>query len=285
VVDDVLMRISHVIRGDDHISNTPRQIKVYEALGLPIPHFAHIPMILGPDRARLSKRHGATGVMAYQEMGYLPDALVNYLARLGWSHGDQEIFTQDELIRHFTLEKVGRTAAVFDPAKLEWLNGQYVKQANPRGLLGLLKPFWEVVGVSREEFDRKGDAWLREAIRLFQERARTLSELAASSRFIFEGKIERDHAAVERILTPDARARIRALLWEMEGLPAFTAPALESLFRAKATALGLKLVDLAQPFRVALSGRTVSPPMFPIMALMGWELVRRRVEEALKEAA
>ncbi|MGH7429909.1 MAG: glutamate--tRNA ligase, partial [Candidatus Methylomirabilaceae bacterium] len=120
VVDDVLMRITHVIRGDDHISNTPRQIKVYEALGLPIPHFAHIPMILGPDRARLSKRHGATGVMAYQEMGYLPEALVNYLARLGWSHGDQEIFTQEELIRHFTLEKVGRTAAIFDSAKLEW---------------------------------------------------------------------------------------------------------------------------------------------------------------------
>jgi glutamyl-tRNA synthetase len=283
VVDDVLMRITHVIRGDDHISNTPRQIKLYEALGLPIPHFAHIPMILGPDRARLSKRHGAMGVMAYQEMGYLPEAMVNYLARLGWSHGDQEIFTQGELIRHFTLEKVGRTAAVFDPAKLEWLNGQYVKQAAPERLVTLVRPFWEAVGVSREELDRKGNAWLEEAIRLFQERARTLLELAASSRFIFEGKIERDHAAVEKILTPDARARIRTLLQEMEALPALTASALESLFRAKAAALGLKLVDLAQPFRVALSGKTVSPPMFPILALMGKELVRRRVEEALKE--
>ncbi len=283
VVDDVLMGITHVIRGDDHISNTPRQIKLYEALGLPIPFFAHIPMILGPDRARLSKRHGAMGVMAYQEMGYLPEAMVNYLARLGWSHGDQEIFTQEELIRHFTLEKVGRTAAVFDPAKLEWLNGQYVKQAVPERLVVLVRPFWEAVGVSREEIDRKSHAWLDEAIRLFQERARTLVELAASSRFIFEGKIERDRAAVAQILTPDARARIRALLQEMEGLPAFTASALESLFRAKAAALGLKLVDLAQPFRVALSGRTVSPPMFPIMALMGRELVRRRVQEALEE--
>jgi glutamyl-tRNA synthetase len=285
VVDDVLMRITHVIRGDDHISNTPRQIKVYEALDLPIPQFAHIPMILGPDRTRLSKRHGAMGVMAYRQMGYLPEAMVNYLARLGWSHGDQEIFTRGEMIRHFTLEKVGRTAAVFDPAKLEWLNGQYVKQTAPERLVKLVMPFWEAAGVSREQLDRKGETWLREAIPLFQERARTLVELAASSRFIFEGKIERDQAAVERILTSDARARMRALLQEMEALQAFTAPALESLFRARAAALGLKLVDLAQPYRVALSGSTVSPPMFPIMALMGRELVRSRVEEALGEAA
>ncbi len=284
VVDDVLMGITHVIRGDDHISNTPRQIKAYEALGLPIPHFAHIPMILGSDRARLSKRHGAMGVMAYQEMGYLPEAMVNYLARLGWSHGDQEIFTEEELVRHFTLEKVGRTAAVFDPAKLEWLNGQHMKQTAPATLLRLLRPFWEAAGVSREELDGKGDAWLEEAIHLFQERARTLSELAASSRFIFEGKIERDRATVEKILTPDARARVGALVRDIEALPALTAPVLESLFREKAAALGLKLVDLAQPFRVALSGRTVSPPIFPIMALMGKAQVRRRVEEALKEA-
>ena len=283
VVDDVLMRITHVIRGDDHISNTPRQIKLYEALGLPLPSFAHIPMILGPDRTRLSKRHGALSVTAYREMGYLPEAMVNYLARLGWSHGDQEIFTQEELVRHFTIEKVGRTAAVFDPAKLEWLNGQYVKQAAADRLVVLLRPFWEASGVSREELGRKDDAWLREAARLFQERARTLSELASSSRFVFAGKIERDEAAVHKILTPEAKARVRPLLHEMEALPAFTAAAGEALFRSRANALGLKLVDLAQPFRVALSGKTVSPPIFPIMELMGRELVRRRVEEALRE--
>jgi glutamyl-tRNA synthetase len=285
VVDDVLMRITHVIRGDDHISNTPRQIKVYEALGLPLPRFAHIPMILGPDRTRLSKRHGATGVMAYQEMGYLPEAMVNYLARLGWSHGDQEIFTRDELVRYFTLEKVGKTAAVFDGAKLEWLNGQYVKQTAPGRLVRLVRPFWESVGVSHEELNRRGNAWLEEAVRLFQERARTLVELATSSRFIFDGKIERDRAAVEKTLTAEARTRVRELLEEMDGVPAFTAPALESLFRRRAAALGLKLVDLAQPFRVALSGRSISPPMFPIMALMGKDLVRSRVEDALGERA
>lgn len=283
VVDDVLMRITHVIRGDDHISNTPRQIKLYEALGLPEPRFAHIPMILGPDRARLSKRHGAMGVMAYQQMGYLPEAMVNYLARLGWSHGDQEVFTQEELVRHFTLEKVGRTPAVFDPVKLEWLNGQYLKRAAPDRLAALLMPFWEASGVTREELGRKDAAWLQAVARIFQERARTLAELAFSSRFVFEGKIERDEAAVRKILTEEAKARVRALLQEIEALPAFTAAALESLFRARAAALGLKLVDLAQPFRVALSGKTVSPPIFPIVELMGWNLVWRRVEEALEE--
>jgi len=283
VVDDVLMGITHVIRGDDHISNTPRQIKVYEALGLPVPWFAHIPMILGPDRSRLSKRHGATSVLAYQQMGYLPEAMVNYLARLGWSHGDQEIFTREELVQHFTLEKVGRTPAVFDPVKLEWLNGQYLKRTAPDRLAALLRPFWEASGVSREELGGKDDAWLQAVARLFQERARTLLELASSSRFVFEGKIERDEAAVRNILTREAKDRIRALLQEIEALPSFTAAALESLFRTRAAALGLKLVDLAQPFRVALSGTTVSPPIFPTMELMGWNLVRRRVEEALKE--
>ncbi|MBF8261624.1 MAG: gltX [candidate division NC10 bacterium] len=283
VIDDVLMGITHVIRGDDHISNTPRQIKLYEALDLPLPRFAHIPMILGPDRSRLSKRHGATGVMAYREMGYLPEAMVNYLARLGWSHGDQEIFTMEEMIRHFTLEKVGKTAAVFDPAKLEWLNGQYLKQSAPERLVALIRPFWEASGVSREELGRKDDAWLQEAVRLFQERARTLAELASSSRFVFEGKIERDEAAVRKVLSPQAKARLLALLQDMQALPAFTAASLEGLFRARAETLGLKLVDLAQPFRVALSGKTFSPPIFPIMELMGPDLVRRRVEEALEE--
>ncbi|MGH7410454.1 MAG: glutamate--tRNA ligase, partial [Candidatus Methylomirabilis sp.] len=154
---------------------------------------------------------------------------------------------------------------------------------NPDRLVAVLKPFWETSGVSLEELDRRGDGWLRETARLFQERARTLAELASSSRFIFEGKIDRVEAAVRSILTSEAKTRVRSLLHEMEALPAFTAAAVEALFRSKANILGLKLVDLAQPFRVALSGKTVSPPIFPIMQLMGRELVRRRVEEALRE--
>ena len=283
VIDDVLMDITHVIRGDDHISNTPRQIMLYEAMGLPVPHFAHIPMILGSDRSRLSKRHGATSVLAYQQMGYLPEAMVNYLVRLGWSHGDQEIFSQEELVRHFSLEKVGKTPAVFDPVKLEWLNGQYIKHASPDRLTALLRPFWEAAGVSQQELFQGDEAWLHRVAGLFQERARTVTELASSSRFVFGGKIERDKAVAMKVLSSEAKTRIRALLPEIEALPTFTAATLESLFRMRAEALGLKLVDLAQPFRVGLSGKSVSPPIFPIMELMGWDAARRRVEEALEE--
>jgi len=283
VIDDVLMDITHVIRGDDHISNTPRQIMLYEAMGLPVPCFAHIPMILGSDRSRLSKRHGATSVLAYQQMGYLPEAMVNYLVRLGWSHGDQEIFSQEELVRHFSLEKVGKTPAVFDPVKLEWLNGQYIKHIAPDRLTALLRPFWEAAGVSQQELFQGDEAWLHRVACLFQERARTVTELASSSRFVFAGKIERDKAAAMKVLSSEAKARIRALLPEIEALPTFTAATLESLFRMRAEALGLKLVDLAQPFRVGLSGKSVSPPIFPIMELMGWDAARRRVEEALEE--
>lgn len=283
VIDDVLMDITHVIRGDDHISNTPRQIMLYEAMGLPVPYFAHIPMILGSDRSRLSKRHGATSVLAYQQMGYLPEAMVNYLVRLGWSHGDQEIFSQEELVRHFSLEKVGKTPAVFDPVKLEWLNGQYIKRIAPDRLTALLRPFWEAAGVSQQELFQGDEAWLHRVACLFQERARTVTELASSSRFVFTGKIERDKAVAMKVLSNEAKARIRALLPEIEALPTFTAATLESLFRMRAEALGLKLVDLAQPFRVGLSGKSVSPPIFPIMELMGWDAARRRVEEALEE--
>jgi glutamyl-tRNA synthetase len=283
VIDDVLMDITHVIRGDDHISNTPRQIMLYEAMGLPVPCFAHIPMILGSDRSRLSKRHGATSVLAYQQMGYLPEAMVNYLVRLGWSHGDQEIFSQEELVRHFSLEKVGKTPAVFDPVKLEWLNGQYIKRIAPDRLTALLRPFWEAAGVSQQELFQGDEAWLHRVACLFQERARTVTELASSSRFVFTGKIERDKAVAMKVLSNEAKARIRALLPEIEALPTFTAATLESLFRMRAEALGLKLVDLAQPFRVGLSGKSVSPPIFPIMELMGWDAARRRVEEALEE--
>jgi len=141
-VDDAMMNITHVIRGDDHVNNTPRQILMYQALGFDVPEFAHVPMILGSDKARLSKRHGATSVMAYKEMGYLPEALVNYLVRLGWSHGDQEIFSQKELIDYFTLDNVGKSPAVFNPEKLLWLNAHYIKEANPARLMEEMKPLW-----------------------------------------------------------------------------------------------------------------------------------------------
>ncbi|MBI5166870.1 MAG: glutamate--tRNA ligase, partial [candidate division NC10 bacterium] len=218
VVDDSLMGITHVIRGDDHLSNTPRQVLLYQALGFSPPQFAHLPMILGPDRTRLSKRHGATSVQAYKEIGYLPEALVNYLARLGWSHGDQEVFSREELIQYFSLEKVGKTPAVFDPAKLEWLNGHYLRSAEPARLADLLPSFWEEGGVGRGgELARRDKSWLQGVARLFQERAKTLSELAYSTRFLFAEKIQYEGEAASKFLTMANLSHLEELHTRLKG--------------------------------------------------------------------
>jgi glutamyl-tRNA synthetase len=279
VVDDADMGITHVIRGDDHIPNTPRQIQVYRHLGLPLPRFAHIPLILGADRARLSKRHGATSVMAYREMGYLPEAVVNYLARLGWAHGDQEVFSLEELIRHFTLEKVGNTAAVFDQGKLDWLNAQYLRVADPARLGDLLAEQWVLAGVPPEVVTATEAAWRAAVVVAFCERAKTLRELAESSRFLFDVPVPMDPEAAGTHHTPEAGALLRELLPRLEALPAFTAAALEACYRGFAEEKGIRLGVVAQATRVALTGRTVSPPLFEIMALLGRErsLARLRI--------
>lgn len=281
VVDDAAMAITHVIRGDDHLSNTPKQVKLYEALNLPLPRFAHVPMILGPDRTRLSKRHGATSVLAYREMGYLPEAMVNYLARLGWSHGDQEVFTRDELIAHFSLEKVSKASALFDPVKLEWLNGQYLRRADPSHVVDLVTPFWLEAGVAAERIAAEERAWLAEGIRLFQERSKTLRELALSSRCLFGAVRERDPEAVAAFLDPAGRQIVAELTRRLAEAPDFSAPAIEEIFRSCAAERGLKLVAVAQPVRVLLTGKTVSPPLFPLLAHLG----RERVLAALAEVS
>jgi glutamyl-tRNA synthetase len=276
VVDDALMRITHVIRGDDHISNTPRQILLYEALGYPVPAFAHIPMILGADRTRLSKRHGATSVEAYRDLGYLPEAVVNYLVRLGWAHGDQETFSRDEMVRHFTLEKVGKTAAVFDQKKLDWLNGHYLRQADPQALAAGLGPFWRAAGVDDAALAARDGAWRARVAALFRERARTLADLAQASLPLFRDAVTVDPGAAAKHLTPEGRDRLAKILPEVEALEPFTAAGLEALYRAQAEAWGLKLVQVAQPTRVAVLGVDVSPPLFPILELLGKaESVRR----------
>ncbi|MBI3989806.1 MAG: glutamate--tRNA ligase [candidate division NC10 bacterium] len=280
VIDDVLMEITHVIRGDDHLSNTPKQIKLYEGLGFPLPRFAHLPMILGPDKSRLSKRHGATSVQAYRDLGYLPEAMINYLVRLGWSHGDQEIFSKEELVRYFTLEKVGKTPAVFDPAKLLWLNGHYIKQAEAKRLTELLFPFWEEAGVGQEELQKKETGWLEGVVRMYQERAKTLRELAESSKVLLEVPIEMDPEAT-KLLSSEARTRLQTLRPRLEALAEFTAEALETLARGFAAEQGAKLVEIAQPLRVVLTGRTVSPPIFVIMEFLGRERCLRRLKDVL----
>jgi glutamyl-tRNA synthetase len=278
VVDDVTMKITHVIRGNDHLSNTPKQILCYEALGYPQPVFAHIPMILGPDRKRLSKRHGATSVLAFRDEGFLPEALVNYLARLGWAHGDQEVFTRDELVHLFDLRQVGATPSIFDRTKLEWLNQVWMKRlaedpvARRRLATEELAPHIQRLGIAapREEL------LLATALNL-GERTRTLVEMAEQGRFYFEAPADYDPQATGKLLTPAAGPRLDRLLVRLERLEPWDAVGLEGVFRQLAAELGVKLVDLAQPVRLALTGRTASPPLFAVMADLGAPETLRRV--------
>ena len=219
VVDDVDMRITHVIRGDDHLNNTPKQIQFYQAFGYEVPKFAHLPMILGADKTRLSKRHGATSVMAYYEMGYLPEALVNYLVRLGWSYGDQEVFSREELIKHFSFEHVGKAAAVFNPEKLLWLNSQYIMSSSPEKLAELVRPFLvkEQIISEDQELDT---AWLARAIHTLQERAKTLVELAGSLRYYIAEDVVFSDKAKEKFLNEKSRDLLKELKEGISSLPA-----------------------------------------------------------------
>jgi glutamyl-tRNA synthetase len=278
VVDDVTMKISHVIRGNDHLSNTPKQILCYAALGYPRPAFAHIPMILGPDRRRLSKRHGATSVLAFREGGILPEAMVNYLARLGWAHGDQEVFTREELVRLFDIRQVGATPAIFDRTKLEWLNQVWMKRlaADPRERERLateqLAPHVERLGIRAPREDL-----LLAAVLNLGERTKTLVEMAEQGRFYFEAPTRHDPAAAGKLLTAATAARVDRLLGRLDRLEAWDAAALEGAIRQLASELDVKLVELAQPVRLALTGRTASPPLFGVMADLGREETLRRL--------
>ncbi len=277
VVDDALMKITHIIRGDDHINNTPKQILLYKALGYSVPEFAHLPMLLGPDRTRLSKRHGATAVGAYRKMGYLPHALVNYLARLGWSYGDQEIFSKEELIEKFSLEGVGRSPGVFNPEKLLWLNHHYIKTSAPEELIEPFLAQLKTLGV-----DATADPRLTLIIKSLQERAKTLKEMAESSLFYFTETVEFDEKAEKKFLTPD-RAELLELIKEgLKELEPFTADSIQALFEQILTERGLRLKDVAQPVRVSLTGRTVSPGIFETIEAMGKELTLKRLEDAIR---
>ncbi|MGD0281467.1 MAG: glutamate--tRNA ligase [Dissulfurispiraceae bacterium] len=280
VVDDIDMRITHVIRGDDHVNNTPKQIHIYKAFGWDIPQFAHLPMILGADKARLSKRHGATSVMAYQDMGYLPDALVNYLVRLGWAHGDQEVFTREDLIACFSLESVGKSAAVFNPEKLLWLNSQYINGSLPEALAEAVIPFLVREGTIAE--DRQLDMqWLAKAIISLKERARTLVELAHSLRYYILEYVEIDPKAGDKFLKPEhlrSLSELKALLSDMSD---FTAAEIEKAFILLAERHKLKLGDIAQPARVAITGTTASPGIFEVMEIAGKEKVLKRLNKVI----
>jgi len=284
VVDDALMGITHGVRGADHIPNTPRQILLYEALEYPMPAFGHIPLVLGSDREKLSKRHGDVALQDYQAKGYLADAMVNYLVRLGWAHGDQEIFTRDELVSAFRLEKVGAAPGVFDHAKLDWLNAHWIRTSPPMRLAEMLRPFWNPVGVETRIVEARGPAWLAAAIPFFVERVKTLQELARAMTFLFIAPESIDPKAAEKFLTPKHLANlaeVRRLVAEAAELGAET---LEHQVRGLAERTGGKMVDYAQPIRVALTGTAASPPIFPILMLLGREEALQRFDRALARA-
>lgn len=280
VVDDIDMKITHVIRGDDHVNNTPKQIHIYRAFGWEVPGFAHLPMILGADKARLSKRHGATSVMAYEEMGYLPDALVNYLVRLGWAHGDQEVFSREELINAFSLESVGKSAAVFNPEKLLWLNSQYIIKSDPAELASMVVPFLIKAGTITE--DSKPDMqWLCRAVITLKERCRTLVEIANSLRFYILDYVDIDPKAGEKFLKPENIKHLTELNGLLENLTEFSAAEIEKIFVSMAEAHSIKLGGLAQPARVAITGTAASPGIFEVMEIVGKEKVLKRLAKVI----
>jgi glutamyl-tRNA synthetase len=276
VVDDVTMKVNLVGRGDDHVNNTARQILMYRALGYPVPAFAHFPMILGADKTRLSKRHGATNVTAYRDMGYLPQAVVNYLVRLGWSHGDQEIFSMEELVRLFDLEDVGQTAGVFNPEKMAWVNHEWLKQLPDDELARRALPYFRAAALPAED-----DAKLRHVCAVARERARTFGEYVQQFRY-FYAPIELDPKARDKLLTKDTRPILEAIREGVAALDSLETAALERLFQGEAERRGVGLGKIAQPVRVALTGGTASPGMYDVVQILGKEETLRRLEDALR---
>jgi glutamyl-tRNA synthetase len=277
VVDDATMNITHVIRGNDHLNNTPRQIQIYQALGYPLPRFGHVPMILGPDKKKLSKRHGAQSVMEYQKMGYLPQAVVNYLVRLGWSYGDQEEFTREELIEKFNLEAVGRSAAAINPGKLDWLNAQYIKKIDIDELVERVRPFIEAKSYSITD-----PGLMKRAILSLRERVKTLVEMADLSEFYFWEEVVYDQKAAEKFFEVETLPMLKEIVVSLSKESDLDKASGHRLIQQLAEKRGEALVKIAQPVRVALTGRTVSPPIDEVMEALGKERVIERLYRAIE---
>jgi glutamyl-tRNA synthetase len=277
VVDDATMGITHVIRGNDHLNNTPRQIQIYQALDYPVPKFGHVPMILGPEKKKLSKRHGAQSVMEYKKLGYLPQAVVNYLVRLGWSHGDQEEFAREELIEKFSLEAVGRSAAAINPGKLDWLNSQYIKKIELDDLVQRVQPFIEAKGYSNID-----PGLLRKAVRSLRERVKTLVEMADLSEFYFCEEIAYDEKAAEKFLSQGTVPMFRQVITSLSNESVLGKENVHRLIQQLAETRGEPLVKIAQPIRVALTGRSVSPPIDEVMEVLGKKEVIQRLDKAIE---
>ena len=267
VVDDMDMGVTHVIRGDDHLNNTPRQINMFAALDAKIPVFAHVPMILGPDGAKLSKRHGAVSVLQYEEDGFLPDALLNYLVRLGWSHGDQEIFSREEMVTAFDIADVNKAASAFNPEKLLWLNQQHLMRADPARVVPYLRPHLARLGLDAVA----DEAYLIRIVIAQRERVKTLKEMAESSRYFFGQAVPLDPKAAAKHLSDDAKALLRDFGAILQSLPQWGAPQIHEALNAFAAGRALGLGKIAQPLRVAVTGGTISPPIDQTLEILGRE--------------
>ncbi len=280
VIDDADMEITHVIRGDDHLTNTPKQIMLYRALGRKPPKFAHLPMILGPDRTRLSKRHGVTSVLEYRRRGFLPEAMVNFFARLGWSHGDQEVFTRDELVKLFSLKRTGSSAAIFDEEKLRWLNQQHMKLADPSRLVDLVRPFVIESGqVTEEMWNAAGDERLTLSAELLRHRCHTLIDLASMMLVLFPVEIEVE----DEIALDDRQKEIIASICDgFSQALSFSHSDVERLLHAMLAEQGAKLKDVAHAIRVTTTGRAVGPGLYNILSVIGSEIVVARLRDLIR---
>ena len=276
VVDDMDMGVTHVIRGDDHLNNTPRQINMFHALGAKIPVFAHVPMILGADGAKLSKRHGAVSVLQYEEDGFLPDALLNYLVRLGWSHGDQEIFTREEMIAAFDIADVNKAASAFNPEKLLWLNQQHLMRSDPKAVIAYLKPH-----LARLDIECANDTLLERIVIAQRERVKTLKEMAENSRYFFGETVELDEKAAAKHLTAEAKALLKDFAAELQSISQWEATQLHEALKAFAEKRSLGLGKIAQPLRVAVTGSTISPPIDMTLEMIGRERTLARLAAAI----
>jgi glutamyl-tRNA synthetase len=281
VSDDVEMAITHVVRGDDHISNTPKHILLYQALGAPIPRFAHVPLILGPDKKRLSKRHGATSVLEYAHQGFLPEAMVNFLALLGWSPGagNREFFSREELVGVFSLEGISGANAVFNTEKLEWFNQQHILALAPDELGRRLVPSFEAAGLWKDEYLGDRHAWFFAVLELLAPRAKRLGDFVEQGRFFFTDDLAYDEAAVAKHLT-GMGGHLAALDAACEALGAFDPSSIETALRATAEARGVKAASLIHACRVAVTGRVVSPGLFEVLSLLGRSRVHARLGHA-----
>ncbi len=279
VLDDADFEITHVVRGDDHLPNTPRQIQIFLALGLTPPAYAHLPMVMGPDGKPLSKRHGATSVFAYRDAGYFPETLLNYLARMGWSHGDQEIFSKPELIEYFGFDACGKSPGIFNPEKLLWLNFHYLKERSPAQLVRDVLPF-----IERRGYQVPGDqAWMEKMVETLRERAKTLVELVEFAHFYLSDDITIDPKAAAKFLKPEIAEPLKALAAGLTELPdGCSEAAVQEVFERVLARFELKLGQLAQPVRVALTGGTVSPGIYEVIAVLG---ARRTVERLNRAVA